>query len=88
MINEHTRQNHSVCVLEGIKGRREFMSSVEGLHKCVFAGKWMQPPVQGACSVADMEPQVFHRVTMSQSRRFLIIVSVKCAIAALHVRNL
>eukprot|EP00892_Ulva_mutabilis_P006645 jgi/Ulvmu1/4352/UM002_0077.1 len=33
MISEHTKQDHSVCVLEGIKERREFMTSVEGLKR-------------------------------------------------------
>lgn len=35
MIEEHTKQNHTVCVLEGIKERREFMTSVAGLERQV-----------------------------------------------------
>lgn len=35
MIEEHTKQNHTVCVLEGIKQRREFMTSVAGLKRHV-----------------------------------------------------
>lgn len=38
MIEEHTKQDHTVCVLEGIKERREFMTSVAGLKRRVLRG--------------------------------------------------